>query len=233
MDIRKRLQEMSEEKYGDFVARLIPTLPRERILGVRTPLMRAFAKEAAGDPEARQNFLAALPHHYLEENNLHGFFIEREQDLETALRLTDEFLPYVDNWATCDTFSPKVFKKHPQRVYPYVMKWLGDNHPYTVRYAMGVLLGNYLQDAFTPDMPSLVADVQSEEYYVRMMQAWYLATALYHQWDAALPILLENRLPSWTHNKAIQKAVESRLITPRQKDYLKTLKRKTGQAPGK
>lgn len=226
MDIRKRLESMADTGNGDFVARLIPTIPREQILGTRTPDLRAFAKEVEKNPQARQAFLGQLPHHYLEENHLHGFLLEREKDLDKALQMVEAFLPHVDNWATCDTFSPKVFKKHAQRVYPYVLKWLDSGHTYTVRYAMGLLMGNYLEEDFTADMPALVARVQSEEYYVRMMQAWYLATALYKQWDGALPILLEEKLPVWTHNKAIQKAVESRRITTEQKEYLRTLKRK-------
>lgn len=226
MDIRKTLESMAEPSNGDFVARLIPTLQRDKILGVRTPRLRALAKEIHKQQAVRDAFLSQLPHHYLEENHLHGFLLEQEKDLDKALLLTEAFLPHVDNWATCDTFSPRVFKKHTQKVYPYVLKWMESGHTYTVRYAMGLMMSNYLEEAFTKDMPFLVASVQSEEYYIRMMQAWYLATALHKQWDAALPVLLKELLPCWTHNKAIQKAVESRRITPAQKDYLRTLKRK-------
>lgn len=167
-----------------------------------------------------------LPHYYYEENNLHAFIIETIKDYEKAMEETEKFLPYIDNWATCDSFSPKIFKKYPLQVYTKIKKFIDSGKTYTIRYGIGLLLGNYLDEEFDPEMPALVADIVSDEYYVNMMCAWYMATALAKQEQAILPYLEENRLNRWVHNKTIQKAVESRRISPERKAYLRTLRRK-------
>ena len=219
-----RLLENRDEGYRDFHGKLIPTVPYERIIGVRLPVVRRMAKEAAGSAEA-EAFLHALPHTYYDENNLHAFLIEREKSFEKAISLTEAFLPYIDNWATCDSFLPPVFKKNHDALLPHITVWLGAAHTYTIRYGIGLLMGLYLDEHFDMSLPRMVADVRSEEYYVNMMRAWYFATALDKQYDAVLPYLTENRLDIWTHNKTISKARESRRIPKDVKDYLNTLKR--------
>lgn len=218
-----KLFELKDEAYKHFNCALIPTVDPDTVIGVRTPALRNLAKELWGTPEAR-DFLAELPHRYYEENNLHAFLIEHIRDYEKCMAETERFLPYIDNWATCDGFSPKVFKKHLPELLVKIHLWLQSEHTYTVRFAMGMLMRHYLDEHFSPEYPELVASVQSEEYYIRMMQAWYFATALAKQPDAILPYFSEGRLEPWTHNKAIQKAIESYRITPEQKAYLKTLK---------
>ncbi len=222
LEIRERLFSLRDEKYKDFQCKLIPTIAAERVIGIRVPVLRAFAKRLS-DEEAKA-FLAALPHEYYDENNLHAFLIERISDYEEAMRRTEEFLPHIDNWATCDLFSPKVFRKHPQAVYEKVLAWLQSKHPYTVRYGIGALLKHFLDEEFRQEMLDVVASVRSEEYYVKMMVAWYFATALIKQREATLPVILERRLEPWTHNKAIQKAIESRRIDAETKSRLRSLK---------
>ncbi|MGM9935970.1 MAG: DNA alkylation repair protein, partial [Candidatus Ornithomonoglobus sp.] len=172
-----------------------------------------------------RDFLNDLPHTYYEENNLHAFIVARIKDYETALAETKRFLPYIDNWATCDMFTPEVFRKNTEKLLPEIYEWIKSPHTYTVRYAIGLLMQLYLDDNFDESCMSLAASVRSEEYYVNMMIAWYFATALAKQYDAAIVYLTENRLDKWTHNKTIQKAVESNRIAPETKAYLKTLKR--------
>lgn len=224
--IRQRLFALQDKPYAVFQAKLIPDLPPESVIGVRIPALRALAKELAGSPEA-EAFLQALPHQYYEENDLHGFLLERIRDYTAAVAALETFLPYMDNWATCDTARPKVFAKHKAELLDHIKNWLSSGQTYTVRYGIGMLLAHYLDDAFTPEYPAMVAAVRSEEYYVNMMIAWYFATALAKQYDAAVPYLQEKRLDVWTHNKTIQKAVESYRITPEQKEYLRSLKIKT------
>lgn len=222
--VQTALFSMQDEKYRLFQAKLMPTIDPDTIIGVRTPLLRAFAKEFVKTDEA-EDFLKLLPHVYYEENNLHAFLLEREKDFFRCIEKLDAFLPFVDNWATCDSMTPKVLSKHKAELLPHIHRWISSGETYTVRYAIGLLMGLYLDADFKVEYADLVASVESEEYYVRMMVAWYFATALAKQYDAVLPYITENRLEMWTHNKTIQKAVESYRITPEQKTYLRTFKR--------
>ncbi len=225
--IQDFLQDFREEDYQKFNAKLIPNLPAEEILGVRTPILRKLAKELYFQEENRMlQYMSELPHRYMEENHFHGFLIENIREFSKIMEETEKFLPYINNWATCDTFSPKIFKKYPEEVYEKIKVWIHSSHEYTVRYAIGLLLSNYLDDFFQTEMLELVAGISRKEYYIRMMIAWYFATALAKQQDAALVYLEEERLEKWTHNKAIQKAVESRRISMETKEYLRSLKRK-------
>lgn len=223
--ITEGLLELRDESYREFHARLIPDVPKERVIGVRTPQLRSYAKEVAGLPEARE-FLQELPHTYYEENNLHGALLNLmyPRDIEGFLTELEHFLPYVDNWATCDTLSPKIFKKHLPYVYERIQKWLQSNHVYTVRFGIVTLMGFYLGDEFKPEMLRLVADIKSQEYYIRMAVAWYFSMALVKQYDSAVPYIQNQLLEPWTHNKAIQKAIESRQIPTERKEYLRGLK---------
>lgn len=223
MDIQKELFALQDTGYRDFHARLMPTVDKATIIGVRTPALRKFAK---GVPAAdRACFLASLPHAYYEENNLHGLFISAIRDFDSALAETERFLPYIDNWATCDMFFPKVFAQNNTALLPHIRRWLADDAEYTVRFGIGLLMRLFLDAAFSPEYPALVAAVRREEYYIRMMVSWYFATALAKQYNAVLPYLTENRLDTWVHNKTIQKAVESYRISNETKAYLKTLRR--------
>ena len=223
LNICDRLFVLRDEAYGDFTAKLVPNIPREQIIGVRTPALRSLAKELSGTAEAAA-FLAELPHGYLEENHLHGFLIERIRDYGACVEALDAFLPCVDNWATCDCIGPACFKKNHARLVADVRRWLDSEHLYTKRFAIRMLMNHFLDEGFRPEYPDWVAAIQSDKYYLRMMQAWYFATALAKQYDTALPYLQEKRLELWTHNKAIQKAVESYRVSDGQKAYLKTLK---------
>ncbi|MBO5353393.1 MAG: DNA alkylation repair protein [Lachnospiraceae bacterium] len=223
--IIERLFELQDLSYKQFHSKLMPTIAPEVIIGVRTPVLRKFAKELAGTPEA-QAFLQELPHQYYEENNLHGFLLEAVREFDTCIAAVNEFLPYVDNWATCDMMSPKVLKKDLPRLYEWVQRWIASGETYTIRFGVNMLMKYYLDEAFSLEYPELVASISSEEYYVKMVVAWYFATALAKQYEGILPYLTEHRLDVWTHNKTIQKAVESYRITAEQKRYLKTLKRK-------
>lgn len=225
MSIKDELFEMQDRGYKEFHQKLMPTVEHDRVIGIRTPRLRKFAKEAA-KRENIQGFLDDLPHKYYEENNLHAFIIAEIKDYETALAETKKFLPYIDNWATCDMFTPKVFKRNTERLLPEIYEWIRSPQPYTVRYAIGLLMQLYLDDNFEERFMSLATSVRSEEYYVNMMIAWYFAAALAKQYKSAIVYLTRNRLDTWTHNKTIQKAVESNRISPETKAYLKTLKRK-------
>lgn len=233
--ILSRLFAMQDVQYRDFQSKLIPNVPPDLFIGIRTPDLRKYARELykeEKDPAAgsiRQDsfleaFLEDLPHQYFDENQLHAFVISEEKNFDVCIARIERFLPFADNWATCDQLSPKVFKKNRDALLPCLRKWISSDHTYTVRFAIGMLMQHYLDDAFDPSYPELIASVQSEEYYVRMMIAWYFATALAKQYDAVLPFLEERRLDPWTHNKTIQKAVESYRITPEQKTYLRSLK---------
>ena len=222
-EFRRRLFELRDLKYKEFACKLMPTVNPETVIGVRTPELRKFAREFSQRPEASE-FLEILPHEYYEENNLHGFLIETLRDYDAAVAAIGEFLPYIDNWATCDLISPKIFKKHLPELYEKIKVWLISGRTYTVRFGIGMLMSFYLDDAFQPEMLALVANIRSEEYYVNMMIAWYFATALAKQYEGALPYIQEQRLEKWTHNKAIQKAVESYRIGDEAKAYLRTQK---------
>lgn len=224
-ELQSRLFALRDEPYQAFQARLLPNLSPDRIIGVRTPALRALAKEMAKRPDAGL-FLGALPHEYYEENALHGFMIETIRDYDRAVEELERFLPYVDNWAVCDMTSPKVFARHTDRLKGRIDVWLSSPLEYTVRYGIGMLMRYYLEDGlFDGSILEQVARVAHEAYYVRMMAAWFFATALAKQYDAALPYIEEGRLPPWTHNKAIQKAVESARVDRAHKEYLKTLRR--------
>lgn len=225
--VRAQLFAMQDPAYRDFHSKLIPDVDPARIIGVRTPQLRKYAKTLAKTPEAAE-YLRILPHQYYDENNLHGFLIESIRDYDACMAAVNRFLPYVDNWATCDLMAPAVFKKHLPELLEQIRVWIASDHTYTVRFGIGMLMRFYLDDAFSGEYPELVAGVRSEEYYVRMMAAWYFATALAKQYDAVLPYLTEKRLDMWTHNKTIQKAVESYRITPEQKDYLRSLRIRRG-----
>lgn len=221
--ISEELFALQDTEYQTFQSKLMPTIPPETVIGVRTPLLRKLAKELAGTPQA-ESFLHDLPHRYYEENNLHAFLIEQIRDYDTALAETERFLPYINNWATCDCFCPKVFAKHKAELLIPLRRWLGSDQTYTVRYAMGMLMRYYLDEDFQPEYLAWVAGVHSEEYYLNMMRAWYFATALAKQPDAALPWLTDRRLDVWTHNKTIQKAAESYRIPPEMKQQLRELR---------
>ena len=216
---------LKDENYRRFHAKLIPDIPIDNIIGVRTPVLRKYAKEVAKLPEANI-FLESLPHSYYEENNLHGALLSLlyPKDIIAFMEQLERFLPYVDNWATCDMLSPKIFKKHLPYVYERVQKWLQSDAVYTIRFGIVTLLGFYLDNAFEPEMLQLVANVRSEEYYVNMAVAWYFSMALVKQYDATLPYIQNRVLEPWTHNKSIQKAIESRRIPEETKAYLRGLK---------
>ena len=216
---------LKDENYRRFHAKLIPDIPIDNIIGVRTPVLRKYAKEVAKLPEANI-FLESLPHSYYEENNLHGALLSLlyPKDIIAFMEQLERFLPYVDNWATCDMLSPKIFKKHLPYVYERVQKWLQSDAVYTIRFGIVTLLGFYLDNAFEPEMLQLVANVRSEEYYVNMAVAWYFSMALVKQYDATLPYIQNRVLEPWTHNKSIQKAIESRRIPQATKAYLRGLK---------
>ena len=223
--VTERLLSLADEGYRQFQIPLMPTVDPQRVIGVRTPILRKLAKELAGTAEG-EAFLRELPHTYYEENNLHAFLLEQIRDYDTCIAAIDAFLPYVDNWSTCDGWSPKVLKKHPEELLCKIRQWMASDRPYTVRFGIGMLQRHFLDDRFCSDYLDWVAAVDREEYYVRMMVAWYFATALAKQYDAALPYIRDGRLPRWTHNKAIQKAVESYRVTEEHKTVLKQYRRK-------
>ena len=221
--LQKRLFELQDTKYRDFHSKLIPNIDKERVIGIRTPMLRQFAKEFGKKTEA-EDFLAELPHDYYEENNLHMMLLAQEKDFQRCLEQIESFLSYIDNWATCDLPLPKCFAKHKEELLGHIRIWIASGETYTIRYGMGVLMRLYLDEDFRSEYLEIPAQVQSEEYYVNMMIAWFFATALAKQWDAAFPYIQEDRLSVWVHNKTIQKAIESYRITPEQKEYLRGLK---------
>ena len=222
-NVQTRLFELQDLKYRDFYAKLMPTVNKEKIIGVRTPALRVFAKKYGKTDEAKE-YLQILPHQYYEENNLHGLLIEQIKDYDTCLEELERFLPYIDNWATCDMLAVKVVKKHQDTFIDEVYRWMESDHAYTIRFGISMLMRYYLEDAFQMEYPEKVAQIRSEEYYVNMMRAWYFATALAKQYDKILPFIEKQKLDVWTHNKTIQKAIESYRITPEQKEYLRGLK---------
>ena len=224
-DIRKELKKLQDKGYREMQVTIIPTVDADLIIGVRTPALRQLAKEFSKREDISE-FLSDLPHKFFEENQLHAFILSGLKDAESCIRLVDEFLPYVDNWATCDQMSPKVFKKHKQLLLEYVDKWIKSDHTYVKRFAIGMLMEHFLDEDFKTSYLTKVSKIRSEEYYVNMMIAWYFATALAKQYEDTLPYIEKQKLDKWTHNKSIQKAVESYRITPEHKEYLKTLKRK-------
>ena len=222
-EITERFFALQDLKYKILQGKLIPNIPPERIIGVRTPALRALANELHRREDI-EDFLSALPHRYFEENQLHAFVLSLGSNYDTTLERLGAFLPYVDNWATCDQMSPKVFRKHHAELLAAVDHWLGSEHPYTIRFAIGMLMQHYLDEDFREEYPARVAALRSGEYYVNMMIAWYFATALAKRWDETLSYIERRRLDPWTHNKAIQKALESDRVSDAAKEYLRTLK---------
>ncbi len=222
-EIQEELFRLQDKKYRDFQIKLIPTVDPDTVIGVRTPELRKYAKLLAKREDIRE-FLNALPHRYFDDNQLHAFIISGIKDFDRCMEEVCHFLPYVDNWATCDQMSPKIFKKHRQDLLAHIREWMDSGETYKVRFAVGMLMEHFLEEDFAVEYLEMSAGIRSQEYYVNMMVAWYFATALAKQYEAALPFLQDRRLDTWTHNKTIQKAVESYRITPDQKAYLKTLK---------
>lgn len=222
-DIQARLYDNQDIAYAEFQRKLIPTVEPTSIIGVRTPVLRKFAKELVKRDDL-DDFLTHLPHRYYEENQLHALVLSLSKDFTLLMPQVECFLPYIDNWATCDIFSPKVFKKYLSDLLAYIDQWLNSSHPYTIRFGIGMLMEHYLGEEFNLTYPERVCAIHSEEYYVNMMIAWYFSTALVKQYESVLPYIERGKLDKWTHNKTIQKAVESRRITPDQKAYLRTLK---------
>ena len=222
-EIQQNLFRLQDLKYRDFQSQLLPTISLDSVIGVRTPDLRDYAKRLV-QGGGYEEFIEALPHLYFDENQLHAFIISGIKDYDRCIKEVCRFLPYVDNWATCDQMSPKIFKKHKKDLLSHIKMWVKSSEAYTVRFGIKMLMEHFLDEDFDLSFPETVAKIRSEEYYVRMMVAWYFATALAKQYDVILPFVENKRLDVWTHNKAIQKAVESYRITAEQKEYLKTLK---------
>lgn len=222
--VLKKLRELSDPEYAEFQAKLTPTIPRERFIGVRVPILRRYAKEFIRLPEC-DAFLNELPHGTYDEAMLHGLVLSAMKDYDACIRRVDEFLPHVDNWAVCDIMSPVVFKKHKPELIKKIRQWSSSKETYTCRFGLEMLQTHFLDADFNPEYLEIPASVLSEEYYVNMMIAWFFATALTKQWDSTLPYLTENRLGTWVHNKTIRKAIESNRIPAERKEYLRTLKR--------
>lgn len=222
-DIQKELFNLQDEKYAEFQVKLAPGIERESVIGVRVPEVRKLAKRLWKE-ENIGNFLNELPHKYYDENMLHGLIISEIRDYEECINRLEQFLPYVDNWAVCDIMSPRVFKKNKEKLMIKIKEWCKSEHTYTCRFGMEMLMSHFLDDDFKPEYLELPAKVISDEYYINMMIAWFFATALAKQWEAAIPYIENNRLERWTHNKTIQKAIESYRITSEQKEYLRSLK---------
>lgn len=222
-EIQKRLFELQDEKYRDFQVKLIPTADPAAVIGVRTPELRKLAKELSKWDDI-DTFLETLPHEYFDENQLHAFILSGMKDFTKCMAGVCSFLPFIDNWATCDQLSPKVFSKNKTDLLVHINEWLQSDKTYTIRFAAGMLMEHFLDDDFDIKYPEMVAAIESDEYYVNMMRAWYFATALAKQYDRVISFIEEKRLDKWTHNKTIQKSVESYRISPEQKTYLKSLK---------
>lgn len=224
-ELQQHLFGMRDAAYAAFIAKLTPGFPPSHFIGVRVPLLRTIARSFAKEEAASQSFLSHLPHSYYEEDMLHGMLISLVKDYDRCLDLTDRFLPYVDNWAVCDTLSPKVFAKHKAQLLENILRWSSSSHTYTCRFGLRMLMTHFLDDSFSADFLEIPAAIRSEEYYVKMMVAWFFATALAKQWEATLPYLENRQLDPWTHRKTIQKAIESYRIPPERKDYLRTLRK--------
>ena len=219
-EIQKHLFELQDMAYRDFHSRLMPDIDKETVIGIRVPMLRKYAKSIAGT-ELAEKFIKELPHCYYEENNLHMMLITGIKDYDRCLTEIERILPYIDNWATCDFPAPKCFENHKEDLLPVIKRWIASSETYTIRYGIGMLMRLYLDTDFDPEYVRIVAEVKSDEYYVNMMIAWYMATALAKQWDAVIPYIEEHRMSDWVHRKTIQKAVESYRITDEQKRYLK------------
>ena len=225
MNIEKELFKLQDKKYRDMQITIIPTVKAETIIGVRTPELKKFAKELYKSNNYKE-FLNDLPHKYFDENQLHAFILGEIKDYDECLDSVNKFLPYIDNWATCDQSTPKAFVKNSDRLIGEIKKWLKSKDTYTIRFGIGMLMRSYLDDNFKEEYLELVSRIKSDEYYVNMMIAWYFATALAKQYDSTIKYIENNKLDIWAHNKTIQKAVESYRVTNEHKDYLRSLKRK-------
>lgn len=223
LELTKKLFELRDEEYAAFHGSLIPEIPKNRIIGVRVPEVRRLAKEYRGTREASE-FLKVLPHEYYDEDILHGALLCFNMDFEECLRSVEEFLPYIDNWATGDLFNPKALAKDKDRLLPKVLEWMASEQVYVCRYGMRMLMCHFLDEEFKPEYLERVAGVTLDEYYINMMKAWYFATALVKQWEATIPYIEQHRLTPWVHNKTIQKARESYRVSKEHKEYLKELK---------
>ena len=221
--IRKALFEKQDQEYKKFNSKLNPSLERDCFIGVRTPDLKALAKEFEKDPSI-DDFLKDLPHTYFEENQLHAFIISEKKDYDECMNLLVEFLPYINNWATCDQLLPKVFKKNKDKLLPYIEEWIKSDHVYTIRFAIGMLMKHFLDENFEKKYVEMVISVKNEDYYVKMMIAWYFATALAKRYEDMYPYIKSKRLEKWTHNKAIQKSIESYRLTKEEKEELRALK---------
>ena len=223
MTVYEKLIACGDERYREFQSKLVPNVPKETILGVRTPDMRRIAKEIRGTKEA-EAFLKELPHKYYEENLVHFFLIAMIKDFDQCVQAVETFLPYVDCWPVCDQSTPKVFSKNHDKLLPLIQKWIGSEHVYTARFGIRMLMNEFLGEDFRPEYLAWVAGVQGEDYYIKMMVAWYFATALAKQYDASVVYIEQHKLEPWTHKKAIQKVIESFRVTEEHKEYLKTLR---------
>lgn len=210
------LYENQDEAYRQMQIKLLPNLEPDSIIGVRTPMLRSIARQL----EDTSAFLESLPHRFFEENQIHSFLLEREKNFDVVVSEIERFLPFVDNWATCDQLRPRCFQRNRQKLLPYIRKWIASSEPYTIRFGVGMLMVHFLDEEFEDALLELPAGVQSGEYYVQMMIAWFFATALAKQYEATLPYISSYRLGKWTHNKTIQKAIESYRVTPEHKREL-------------
>ena len=222
-EIRAELFKMQDMDYRDFNSKLIPTVDKESMIGIRTPDLRKYAKQLGKSSDVIE-FLQTLPHKYFDENQLHAFIISEIKDFKNCIDEINRFLPYIDNWATCDQLSPKLFKKYHNELFEYIKDWLKSDKVYTLRFGIGMLMEHFLDEDFDILYPETVSKIRSDEYYINMMIAWYFATALAKQYESIIPFIENNSLDIWTHNKAIQKSIESYRITDEQKAYLRELK---------
>lgn len=222
MNIVNKLFENKDDTYAEFQSKLTPGIDRKLFIGVRVPILRNIAKEYFKSGEY-QSFLDDIPHKYYDENMLHVLLISQIKDYDVCIKEIEKFLPYIDNWAVCDILSPKIFKKHTEELLFKIKKWVKSNQTYTIRFGIEMLQSFYLDDEFKKEY-LIIPNIKSSEYYVNMMIAWFYATALTKKWDDTIKIIETQKLEKWVHNKTIQKACESYRLTPKQKDYLKTLK---------
>ena len=221
--IQEELFQLQDIKYRDFQIKLIPGSDISNMIGVRTPELRKIAKKMVKE-KSYQSFLEELPHQYFDENQLHAFIISEIKDYDECLFLIHKFLPYVDNWATCDQMSPKVFRKNKDKVLKEIKRWINSSKTYVIRFGIGTLMQYYLDSEFKSEYLDMVARIQSDEYYVNMMIAWFFATALAKQYENTILYFENKKLDRWTHNKALQKGIESNRISREQKEYLRKLK---------
>ncbi len=221
IDIRRELLSNADDGYKNFSSSLMPTVAKDKVIGIRIPFLRKYAKTLT-EVETK-GFISDLPHKYYEENNLHAFLIEKIGDFDQTIKALDEFLPYVDNWATCDSMNPKILGKNRGQLLPIIDRYISSEHTYTVRYGIGLLMRYFLGEGFKDEYAKRVAAINNEDYYVKMMQAWYFATALASNFEEILPFLTQKSLSPWVHNKTISKAIESYRMDKDKKEFLKKL----------